>query len=309
MKIAIMGTGGVGGYFGARLAAAGNDVTFIARGSHLAAMRANGLRVESTFGDLHLQPAKVVATPAEVEGADAIMFAVKLGDTEGAAEALAPLVAKGAAIFTFQNGVEGFDRIATKIGREHIVPGVARIASHISTPGAIKHEGKFARLEMGEADRRESQRVTAFHAACKAAGIDALIAPDIRRAQWIKFAMLAPFSGLTCVTRQTIGPLRSTPGTRALIEAAVGEVIAVGKAVGIDLKDEDRGAVLKLIDALHDTMTTSMAHDLAAGKPLEVDWLSGSVVRLAERHGVPAPTHRFITQALSVHAAGRKAAT
>lgn len=309
MRIAIMGSGGVGGYFGARLAAAGNDVTFIARGAHLDAIRASGLIVKSLLGDVTIKPAKAVVDPASIDAVDAIMFGTKMGDTEAAARQLSGLVAKSPAttVFTFQNGVESADRIEAVLGRGRVVPGVARIATQVEAPGIIAHTSKFARLEMGEQDGSRSDRVTAFHAACKAASIDAVIVDSINRALWIKFAMLAPFSGMTTLTGSTVGPLRSEPGTRALFEAAIREVVAVGVAAGKGLTPADAGECLKTIDGIHDTMTTSMAHDRAAGKPLELDGLSGAVVRLGERHGVATPTHRFIAQALSIAAKGKAA--
>lgn len=305
MKIVVMGSGGVGGYFGARLAASGNDVTFVARGGHLAAMRAEGLSVESTLGNLRLQPTLAVADAAEAQRADAIIFAVKMGDTEQAAASLKPILAKNTPIFTFQNGVEATDIIDGVVGQGHVVPGVARISSHISRPGVISHLSPFARLEFAEADNRSSPRCEAFHAACLAAGIEVHIPTDIRRALWVKFIMLAPMAGVTTLTQRTAGVLRRHPATRALIEAAVREAVAVGRAAEGGLTDEDAETAIRTVDTLPETMTSSMSHDRAAGKPLELDWLSGAVVRLGARHGVPTPTHRFITQALALDAAGR----
>jgi 2-dehydropantoate 2-reductase len=186
------------------------------------------------------------------------------------------------------------------------VPGVARISSHIAAPGIIEHVSPFARLEFAEADNRPSERVQAFHAACRAAGIDAEIMPEIVRALWLKFAMLAPMSGVTTLTQKSAGPLRSNPDTRALIEAAVQEVIAVGQAARGGLKPADMAAMIKIVDNLPEKMISSMAHDRASGKPLELNWLSGAVVRIGARHGVATPTHRFITQALALEAAGRQ---
>jgi 2-dehydropantoate 2-reductase len=307
MQITVMGPGGVGGYFGARLAAAGHDVTFVARGAHLEAMRRDGLRLESTFGNLTLQPTKAVGDAREVAKADVVLFAVKLGDTETAAEGLRGLVAGGASVFTFQNGVESFDRLAAVLGAKSVVPGVARIASHIRAPGIIEHTGKFASLEMGEKGGGTSPRVTAFLEACKGAGIKAEASPDIDRSLWLKFVMLAPMSGLTSLTRGPIGPIRATPETRALLEQAVGETVAVGRALGVAIEPADGATVLRLIDGLHADMTSSMCHDLKAGKPLELMSLSGALVRLGEARGVPTPAHTFIVQALAPFAKGARA--
>ncbi len=305
MKIAVMGSGGVGGYFGGRLAAAGNDVTFIARGAHLAAMLKDGLRLDSAIKPLQLQSIKAVAHPSDIDRADVIIFAVKLADTESAAENLKPLVAKGAHVFTFQNGVESAGKLAKILGAAHVVPGVARIASHISEPGVVKEMGKFAILEYGEADGSASARTKAFHAACLAAGIDGHLRDNIMRSMWMKFSMLAPFSGMTSLARGPIAPIRSTPESRELLHAAVREVVAVGIAMKTGLKPEDAETVIKQIDGLPNAMMSSMSHDLIAGKPIEVMGLSGAVVRLGREHGVPTPSHQFITQVLAPFANGR----
>ena len=305
MKITVMGAGGVGGYFGARLAAAGNDVTFVARGPHLEAMRKQGLQLDSEIGALNLEPVTVATTGNELAAADAIIFAVKLGDTESAAAQLCGLVRAGATVFTFQNGVESVERLGKVLGLDNVVGGVARINAQIAAPGVIKQGGKFASLEFGEADGKASPRCQALLAACGEAGIAATLCDDIQRSIWMKFVMLAPMSGLTALTRGPIGPLRSDPDGRKLLEAAVRETVAVGMAQGVSLKPADAEAVIAAIDALPAAMMASMCHDLLAGKPLEIAGLSGAVVRLGQRKGVPVPTHTFLTQALSLFAAGK----
>jgi 2-dehydropantoate 2-reductase len=305
MKILVMGSGGVGGYFGGRLAGAGHDVTFVARGAHLQAMRTEGLLLDSQLGNLHIKPAKVVENPADAGVPEIILFATKMGDTAGAARQLAPIVKNGVTIITFQNGVEGPDIIARELPEAHVVAGVARIASHISRPGVIEQRSPFARIEFGEPGGKANPLLETFHKACKDAGIDAIISSDIRRGVWMKFAMLAPFSGLTALTGHTAGPLRTNPETRKLFESAVREVIAVGTAEGVGFKDGDFESLMKTVDGNPPGMTSSMSHDRRAGKPLEVNYLSGAVVRIGEKHGVPAPTHRFITQALAIDAAGQ----
>jgi 2-dehydropantoate 2-reductase len=304
MKITVMGPGGVGGYFGARLAAAGNDVTFVARGSHLAAMRANGLRLDAELGPLLLKPVQVVSDAREIAAADAVIFAVKMRDTESAAESLRALTAKGATVFTFQNGVESAERIGRIVGAAHVVPGVARIGSNISEPGVIKQIGKFAKLEFAERDGKASARTAAFLEACKAAGIDATLSPNIQRELWMKFAMLAPLAGLTALTRGPVGPVRDTPQTYALLQAAVAEAVAVGAALEAGIGPGDAAKVMGVIDALPRGMMASMAHDLLGGKPIEIDGLSGAVARLGAANGVPVPTHTFIAQALAPFASG-----
>ena len=305
MRILVMGSGGVGGYFGGRLAGAGNDVTFVARGAHLAAMRSNGLLLDSQIGNLHVNPVKVVGDPAEAGVPEVVLFATKMTDAESAAAQLKPVIRDDVTVITFQNGVEAADIVARLLPGVHVVPGVARIASHISRPGVIEHRSPFARLEFGEAKGGVSPKLEAFHAACKAAGIDAVLADNVNRNVWLKFGMLATFSGLTALTGQNAGAIRTNPETRKLIEASVRETIAVGKAAGGYLKDDDFAGLMKTIDTNPAAMTSSMAHDRAAGKPLEVNYLSGAVVRIGERHGVATPTHRFITQALAIDAAGK----
>jgi 2-dehydropantoate 2-reductase len=300
-----MGPGGVGGYFGARLAAAGNDVTFVARGAHLEAMRRGGLRLDSQLGSLHLDPVKVVADAREIAAADAVLFAVKMRDTESAAESLQPLAAGGATVFTFQNGVESGARISRILGPGKVVQGAARIAVHIAEPGVLKQIGDFAVLEFGEADGRASTRVAAFHAACVAAGIAAKVSDEISRTLWTKFAFLAPMSGLTALTRGPIGPVRANPRSRALLQAAVEETVALGVALKAGLMPEDAARTMKLIDSLPHEMTSSMCHDLVAGKPIEVEGLSGAVARLAEERGLAAPVNAFIAAALAPFVDGK----
>jgi 2-dehydropantoate 2-reductase len=305
MKIAVMGSGGVGGYFGARLAAAGSDVTFVARGAHLAAMQKQGLRLDSEIGPLHLERVKAVADASEVAEADAILFAVKMRDTESAAETLRPLVARGASIFTFQNGVESGARIGKIVGAGKVVEGAARIAANISGPGVIKQIGTFAILEFGEPDGKPSPRTEAFHAACVAAGINATLSDNISRTLWTKFALLAPVSGMTALARGPIGPVRANPKSRALLQAAVEETVALGVALKTGLVPEDAARTMKLIDGLPAGMVASMCHDLLAGKPIEVEGLSGAVARLAGENRIPAPTHAFIAAALAPFTDGK----
>ena len=307
LRIAVMGSGGVGGYFGARLAQSGADVTFIARGAHLEAIRRDGVRIDSKATPLHIRSAKAVPSPAEAGAVEAILFCVKMADTGSAAHQIKPLVDNGAAVFTFQNGVESTDKVGAIVGAQNVVAGTAQIAAVISQPGTIKHTGTMARIVFGEADGKPSPRTEALFAACKAAGVDCVLSDDITRAVWMKFAMLAPFSGMTTLTRGPIGPVRTNPQTRRLLEAAVREVVAVGAELGKHVAGEDAERTMKLIDGLPAEMTASMTHDLLAGKPLELNGLSGAVARLGEANGVAVPIHRFIADALSVHIDGKTA--
>jgi 2-dehydropantoate 2-reductase len=234
-----------------------------------------------------------------------VLFAVKMRDTESAAETLGALAAGGATVFTFQNGVESGVRIGRILGPGKVVEGAARVAAHISEPGVIKQIGDFAVLEFGEADGGASPRVTAFHAACVAAGITAKVSDNISRTLWSKFALLAPMSGMTALTRGPIGPVRANPRSRALLQAAVDEVVALGVALKTGLVPEDAARTMKFIDGVPPQMTASMCHDLLAGKPIELEGLSGAVTRLANEHGVAAPTHAFIAAALAPFVDGK----
>lgn len=306
MKILVMGSGGVGGYFGGRLAAAGNDVTFVARGAHLAAIKRDGLKLDSQLGQAVVKPANAVAEAGQAaRGPEIVLFATKLGDTERAAQSLAPVVSDATTIITFQNGVDGAAMIAKVLPGAHVVPGVARIASRISEPGVIEHRSHFADIEFGEPDGKPSARLGAFLAACTAAGITASISPDIRRTLWEKLAFLAAFSGLTTLTGHTAGPLRENPTTRGLIEDAVREAIAVARADGVALRADEFERRMQGFDGLPVAMTSSMAHDRSGGRALELPYLSGAVVRLGKAHGVPTPTHDFIVRALAIDAAGK----
>jgi 2-dehydropantoate 2-reductase len=306
MRIVVMGAGGVGGYFGGRLALAGNDVTFIARGAHGEAIRRNGLRAEGVLGEFHLQPARCVRSAAEITGpADAILFTVKLSDIETAAEQLRPIVGPETTLYTVQNGVEAAETVGTILGRDKVVPGVAYISATIAEPGLIRSNAPFAGLAFGEADGRESARTKAFYEACKAANVDAVLATDITRTLWSKFAMLAPMAATTSLMRCGMGAIRSNPRSRAMLQALVEEIVAVAKAAGVGMQDSDVVATMKTFDNLPPHVRASMAHDLDIGKPLELPWLSGAVVRLGEKHGVATPTHRFVADALAPYEKGR----
>ncbi len=308
MRIAIMGSGGVGGYLGARLAKAGSDVTFIARGAHLAAMRQEGLRVESPRGQVHLYPVKATDDPATIGPVDLVIFAVKLWGTEEAARQIRPLVGPKTAVITFQNGVDANGIVGGVVGREHMVGGVCYIATAIERPGLIRHTGQMARFVIGEFGGARTPRLEAIHEALEAAGgFDLEVSPDIETAIWQKFVFLVGLSALTAMTRKTIGPVRSDPDTRAFLLDVMREVVAVGRAKGVGLDPGYPDERLAFADTLPAEMKASMAHDLEQGNPLEVHWLSGGVVRLGREVGVPAPANRAVYVALKLHAAGKGA--
>jgi len=304
MRIAVMATGGVGGYFGARLAQSGQDVTFIARGRHLAALSERGLLVRSANGDVHIAKPTLAEDPSSVGPVDIVLFAVKLWDTESAAEAVRPLVASGGVVVPFQNGVESIERIGAVVGASRVMGGVAYIAATIAEPGVIAHTGTMARLQFGAVLPEQRPAGDALLAACKSAGFDADLSTDIRRALWEKFAFLAAFSGMTSVSRQPLGVVRGDPDSRAALEAAIREVWTLGRAQGVALADDFVAARMKFADTLPAEMKSSMQNDLAAGNRLEAPWLCGAVARMAAAAGIPAPINATLYAALKPYCAG-----
>lgn len=305
MKILVLGTGGVGGYFGARLAAQGEDVTFVARGRHLAAMREQGLRIESGVANLQLQPVKATDDPAQAGVVDLVMIAVKLWDTEAAAHAGAPAVGPQTAVVSFQNGVDAVDVLVRAFGPERVMGGIAHIAAVIESPGVIRHNGTLQRLTFGELDGRRSERAERLFAACRKAGIETVLSDDIQRGIWEKFVFIVGLSGLTTLTRLPIGPIREEPMTRALFADVMREAVAVGAARGVDLGADAIERQLAFADKLPAAMIASMLGDLRRGNRLELPWLTGAVVRLGESLGVSTPANRFVYAALKLHADGR----
>jgi len=304
MRIAVIGAGGVGGYFGARLAQAGNDVVFVARGAHLAAMRANGLRIESAVGDFVLPHANATDDPASLAPVDVVMFCVKLWDVEQGAAQIAPLVARGGVVIPFQNGIDAVDIVTRAVGASHVLGGVAYIAASIKAPGVIAHVGTMARLRVGAFDASLAPRAQAFVDACVAAGVEAERAQDIDRALWEKFVFLNAVSGLTCLARQPLGVIRSDAELRATFVASMRETIGVAKARGIEWPDDFIARQLRALDGLPAEMRASMLHDLSAGRRLEAPWLCGRVAELAASLHVAAPVNATIYAALKPYVDG-----
>lgn len=305
MKIAVIGAGGVGGYFGARLAHAGEKVTFIARGSHLAAMREHGLRVRSANGDLSVHPVQATDDASTVGTADLVMIAVKLWSTADAIETARAMMGPDSAVVSFQNGVEAEDALVAAFGKARVLGGVANIAALIETPGLIRHNGTMALLQFGELDGTRSPRVERLLEACKRAGIDARIPDDIGKAIWEKFVFLASLSAMTALTRLPLGPLREDADTRALFRQLADEVVAVGRAKGVPLGEGTAEAMMTRLDGLPPDMVASMLGDLKRGNRLELPWLSGGVVEIGRKLSVPTPAHAFVTAALKLHAPGK----
>jgi 2-dehydropantoate 2-reductase len=304
MRVAVFGSGGVGGYFGGRLAASGTDVAFIARGAHLEALRTRGLRLISPKGDLHLQPVQAGDDPAAIGPVDVVIFTVKMYDAERAAATLAPLVGPDTVVIPFQNGVDAVEIVTRAVGAPHVAGGTAYVAAVIDEPGVIRHTA-MDRLIFGELDGRRSARLEAFLAACAPAGFQATLSGHIRGDIWSKFIRLTAFSGMTSVTRSPIGIVRAEPELRAMMEAAWQEGIAVARAVGVTLPDGALDDIRRMADAIAPAAKSSMLEDLERGRRLELPWLSGALVRFGAAHGVATPVHRFITAVLTPHVDGR----
>jgi 2-dehydropantoate 2-reductase len=304
MKIAIIGAGGVGGFFGARLQQAGADVHFVARGAHLAAMRSDGLRVESPLGDIHLPRVNVTDNPADIGVADIVWLSVKLWDMDGAVRSMRPLMGPDTGVISCQNGVQKDEILREAFGDRAVMGGVAYIATNIDRPGVIKHTGTMQRLIFGEYDGRRSARAALLLEASVRGGINAELSDDIRKAIWEKFVFLVGLSGSTTTMRETIGPIRSNPQSRRFLSELMRETVAVGRALGVALPADFAEKRLAFVDGLPDHMTSSMHHDLKAGKRLEVSWLSGGVAQLGEQTGVPTPMNRAVWDILTLHEAG-----
>jgi len=304
MKIAIFGSGGVGGYFGGRLAASGEDVTFIARGAHLAAMQQDGLHIQSPNGNAHIHPVKATDRIESIGQVDVVIFTVKMYDVDAAAATLKPLIGANTVVITLQNGVEAVDMVAKHVGADHVAGGTAYIVIVIDKPGHLRHTTN-QQIVFGERDGSRSARLVAFEEACTRAGFQGTVSANIMRDLWIKFVRLSTWSGMTSVTRSPMGIIRSDQDLLAMMMAAVDESIAVGRAHGIEFPDTLVADTRAMIFGLPPGSKSSMLEDLERGRRLELPWLSGAVVRLGKQKGVPTPIHQFITTVLTPLAQGK----
>jgi 2-dehydropantoate 2-reductase len=307
MRIAVIGAGGVGGAFGAALAKGGADVTFLARGAHLKAMRENGLKVLGPRGDIHLQPTKATDDPAAIGPVDVALFCVKLWDVESAGAAIKPLVGPNTAVIPLQNGIDASERLIPILGKDAVMGGVAQISATIAEPGVIRQTGTFMRLVFGELDGRPSARGAAFHAACQAGGFESTNSNEIVIALWEKFVLLATNSSVVSLTRLPFGKLRDDPEVFALFEKAIPEVAAVGRARGVKLAPDLEVRLLKATRNFPPEMMPSMTVDLLRGNKLELPWLGGKVVALGRELKVPTPTYDVMYAALKPYANGKPA--
>jgi 2-dehydropantoate 2-reductase len=299
MRIAAMAAGAVGGYFGARLAAAGHDVHFIARGAHLAALRQGGLKIDSVHGDLSLKPVNATDDPARVGPVEVVLFAVKLWDTEAAAEQARPLVGPDSRVITLQNGIDSVERMQPILG-DAVIGGAAYIATVIAEPGRISHTSQFARLRIGRDDGRVDPVLDGFVTAAQAAGIDIAVPASIETERWEKFVFLVAMSALTAATRQPIGPILADPDTFAWFAEVMREVAAIARAKGVALAPDFVEGRLRFVTSVPPGMKASMAHDLERGNRLELDWLSGKVVALGRELGIPTPANEAAYRALKL---------
>ncbi len=306
MRIAMMGSGGVGGFFGGRLAHAGYDVSFIARGAHLEALRRHGLTIENApQGDIHVPKVRATDDPATLGPMDLVVLSVKLWDTEAAAEAIRPMVGPETGVLSLQNGVIKDDILRRVLGDPAVMGGVGYVATHIARPGVIHQTGTMQRIVLGEYDGRESPRAKFLHEALTKAGVKAELSADVRRAIWEKYVFLVGLSASTTTMRHPLGPIRENPQSRAFLHDLMRETVAVGRALGVSLPEDFADDRLAFADTLPRDMTSSMHHDLERGNRLEVRWLSGGVVDLGRKAGVETPLNRAVCDILALHAQGK----
>ena len=303
MRVAVMGTGAIGGYIGARLWGVGATVTFVARGPHLAAIRERGLRILSPLGDVHVDPASATDDPGEVGDVDVVLLGTKLYDVEAAAAAISPMLGRRTAVVCLQNGVDAPEIVARLHGRERVVGGVVMINGEITGPGVIRHNA-LNRLTLGELTGRSSDRVEQLASLVRAAGIESVLSPDVRLEIWRKFLLLAPMAALSAMTRVPLARIREQADTWRLAEDGMREVVGVANGQGVRLTEEDVQRTLAFVQAMPATWRASLAVDLEQGRRLEIDWLSGTICRLGEATGIATPFHRVALGALKPYAAG-----
>ena len=304
MQIAVIGAGGIGGIYGAALARAGADVTFVARGAHLAAMREQGLRVEGDRGETHIRPAHATDDPASIGVVDYVLCCVKLWDVESSGEQIRPIVGPQTAVVPLQNGIDAAQRLIPILGHEAVMSGTAFVTGAIVAPGVIRQTGTYQRMTFGEIDGSASTRGERLRDLCAMAGFEGVLSPDIRVPIWDKFILLVPLSGLNALTRLPLGKWRDDPDLLALYEASLRETVAVGLAEGVRLPPDTVGQTLAMMRSMPAYHTTSMGNDLLRGNRLELPWFAGKVVELGRSYGIPTPANTFIYAALKPYVNG-----
>lgn len=304
MRIAVFGTGGVGGYFGGRLARAGEDVTFVARAEHLRAIRTTGLKVDSGDGDFVIYPAKATDDVSEVGPVDLVIVGVKAWQVPEAARAMKPLVGSNTTVLPLQNGVDAAQQLVDELGAESVIGGLCRIVSFVVEPGHIRHAGFTPSIIIGELDNRRTERIERIAQVFKHAGLEITIATDIQVALWTKFLFIASFSGVGAMANAPAGVIRNDPAWRGQMLSAMEEIYGLAYARGIKLPQNSVEKVMAAIDSLPEDATSSMQRDIAAGKASELESQNGAVVRMARESGVEVPTHALIYQRLNEKAHG-----
>ena len=304
MRIAVIGTGGIGGPYGASLAKAGAEVTFVARGAHLSAIRENGLRIEGDRGETLIRPARATDNVAAIGPVDTVLCCVKLWDLEAAAEQIRGIVGPQTTVVPLQNGVDAAERMIAMLGDEPVMGGTAFVTGTIAAPGVIRQTGTYQQMTFGELDGRISERGQRLQDLCETAGFEGVLSPDIMVPIWEKFIGLVPLSGLNALTRLPLGKWREHPELSALLEAALRETVSVGLAEGVRLPEDSVDKTLGLIRSMPAHHMTSMGNDLMRGNRLELPWFAGKVVELGRRRGVPTPVNGFIYAALKPYIHG-----
>jgi 2-dehydropantoate 2-reductase len=307
MRIAVVGTGGIGGPYGASLAKAGADVTFVARGAHLAAMREDGLRIEGDRGETHIQSAQATDKIAEIGTVDIVLCCVKLWDLEAVAEQIRAVIGPQTAVIPLQNGIDAAERLSTILGKAAVMGGMAFVTGAIVAPGVIRQTGTYQRMTFGEFDGRISERGRRLRDLCEAAGFEGVLSPDIMVPVWEKFILLVPLSGLNALTRLPLGKWRDDPDLLALYVEALRETVSVGVAEGVRLPSDIVDRTLAQMRSMPPHHTTSMGNDLIRGNRLELPWFAGKVVELGRRHGIKTPVNGFIYAALKPYIHGASA--
>jgi 2-dehydropantoate 2-reductase len=303
MRVAVIGSGGVGGFIGGRLAKAGHEVAFLARGEHLQALQQRGLRVQSTDGDFDLPSVTATDKPMELGPADLFLFTVKTYDTEAAAAPLKPLLQPGATVLTLQNGIDNHGRIDAVLGTGVALPGTIRIETSIAEPGVIAHTSKGHIVRFGEVegpDVPQSERVERLRAAFADAGLTVAVPPDMHAELWDKFLFIVPFSGLTALARAPIGEILASPELTASLAAMLAEAAAVSKAEGVDFGADVVEQRLRWMRRLHPEFKSSLQRDLERGKLLEIESQAGTVVRLGQKHGIATPVTACVNAVLAL---------
>jgi 2-dehydropantoate 2-reductase len=305
MRIAVMAAGAVGGYYGGRMAAAGHDVAFIARGAHRDAIRGDGLKIESTLGDLHLKDVNVTDHPKQVGPVDVVLFAVKLWDTETAGEQARPLVGSHTRVITLQIGVDSVERLAPILGEDATIGGATYVVSTIARPGVIRHNGAMAKVRCGRLDRRPDALLASYVEQIKAANIDITLTDHMLLDIWKKFVLLSGTSGITASTRQPLGVIRDDKDVGAFFFKLMHETMAVGRAAGVEFPPDFPAELDRSVATFPPTMKASMANDLDAGNRLELDWLAGKVVALGRKYGIATPGQAAVYAILKPYRMGR----